>query len=205
MVGEADRAVNQSEIDDIASLLGIKSTRVTARQIAGDVGRYSNDVLPSGEVAKHIRIDEGLAPDTAAMVQSHELGHAVNDMAGIYNPATKYGEIPAQGLSKELSNLYDTLNNRFGPSDPLMPRIAKKQHTPQFDGYAEMDWNHERWAEAIRAYMRDPNFMKTVAPKTAARIREYVNANQNLNKVIQFNSAAGTGLLGGLYEPEREP
>jgi hypothetical protein len=31
-------------------------------------------------------------------------------------------------------------------------------------------------AEAIRAYMADPNYLKTVAPKTAAAIRAAVNA-----------------------------
>ena len=51
----------------------------------------------------------------------------------------------------------------------------------------------------MRAYMTDPNYMKTVAPKTAARIREFVNPNPRLNKTIQFNSllapALGSGLL----------
>ena len=43
-------------------------------------------------------------------------------------------------------------------------------------------------AEAIRAYMADPNYIKTVAPQTAARIRQYVNSEPRLNHVIQFNS-----------------
>ena len=45
--------------------------------------------------------------------------------------------------------------------------------------------------EAIRAYMTDPNYLKTVAPKTAARIREFVNSHPTLSKNIQFNSLAG--------------
>lgn len=56
-------------------------------------------------------------------------------------------------------------------------------------------------AEASRAYMVDPNWLKTVAPKTAARIREYVNSHPELSKIIQFNSLAaasigGSSLLG---------
>jgi hypothetical protein len=43
-------------------------------------------------------------------------------------------------------------------------------------------------AEAIRAYMADPNYLKTVAPKTAAAIRKAVNAHPFLSKVIQFNA-----------------
>jgi hypothetical protein len=43
-------------------------------------------------------------------------------------------------------------------------------------------------AEAIRAYIQDPNYLKTVAPKTAAAIRKAVNGNPRLSKAIQFNS-----------------
>ena len=32
----------------------------------------------------------------------------------------------------------------------------------------------------------------TVAPKTAARIRAYVNEHKDLKHIIQFNSAVGT-------------
>ncbi len=42
--------------------------------------------------------------------------------------------------------------------------------------------------EAARAYMADPNYLKTDAPKTAARIREYVSPNPLTNRHIQFNS-----------------
>jgi hypothetical protein len=51
-------------------------------------------------------------------------------------------------------------------------------------------------ADAIRAYMADPNYLKTVAPKTAARIREFVNENPRLSKIIQFNSLAGGAVTG---------
>jgi hypothetical protein len=42
-------------------------------------------------------------------------------------------------------------------------------------------------AEAIRAYMQNPNYMKTVAPNVARRIRAAVNPNPNINTIIQFN------------------
>ena len=45
--------------------------------------------------------------------------------------------------------------------------------------------------EAVRAYMADPNYLKTVAPKTAAAIRAAVNTHPQLSKIIQFNSLAG--------------
>ena len=51
-----------------------------------------------------------------------------------------------------------------------------------------MEWLAEYIAEAIRTYMIDPNYIKSVASDTAARIREYVNSNPRLNKMLQFNS-----------------
>jgi hypothetical protein len=43
----------------------------------------------------------------------------------------------------------------------------------------------------IRAYLADPNYLKTVAPKTAAAVREAVNSHPVLSKIIQFNTMAG--------------
>jgi len=57
----------------------------------------------------------------------------------------------------------------------------------------------ELWAEAIRAYKQDPNYMKTVAPNAAALIREHWNSNPTLRRILHFNSVgAGAGL--GSYQ-----
>jgi hypothetical protein len=53
-------------------------------------------------------------------------------------------------------------------------------------------------AEAIRAYLADPNYIKTVAPKTAAAIREAVNSNPRLSKILQFNTIAGLAAKNGI-------
>jgi len=69
----------------------------------------------------------------------------------------------------------------------------------------------EYMAEAIRAYMVDPNYIKTVAPQTAARIRQYVNSEPRLNHVIQFNSGgspvppAGASLAPVDHDPFSRP
>jgi hypothetical protein len=50
--------------------------------------------------------------------------------------------------------------------------------------------------EAVRTYVVNPNWIKTMAPRTAARIREWVNTHPELSKIIQFNSlVAGSGGL----------
>lgn len=123
-------------------------------------------------------------------VQAHETGHLIDDL-------TFGGAIPTAGLKKELATLFENQNTGgwFKPGRGM---------TPQGMGYKGDDVDRELIAEAIRAYMRDPNYIKTVAPKTAARIREYVNANPNLNKVIQFNSMGGGVAAAGYGLQDQE-
>jgi hypothetical protein len=65
---------------------------------------------------------------------------------------------------------------------------------PEHFGYRGSDVQRELIAEAIRAYMADPNYLKTVAPETAKAIRAAVNNNPRLNRTIQFN-------IGGVPVP----
>lgn len=99
------------------------------------------------------------------------------------------GEIPVAGLSRELAFVYDAL-------------LTGQERTRNFTGPQHLRYRgdevpREYIAEASRAYMVDPNWLKTVAPKTAARIREYVNSHPELSKIIQFNSLAATGIGSG--------
>jgi hypothetical protein len=58
---------------------------------------------------------------------------------------------------------------------------------PEQRGCFDVDAQAELMAEAIRAYLQNPNYLKTVVPNVAARIRGAVNANPDLNRIIQFN------------------
>ena len=44
--------------------------------------------------------------------------------------------------------------------------------------------------------MADPNYLKSVAPKTAAAIRKHVNAHPELSRTIQFNVDPSAALPG---------
>lgn len=58
-------------------------------------------------------------------------------------------------------------------------------------------------AEAVRAYMADPNYLKTTAPETAAQVRDYVNGNARLKDTIQFNSDNKPSILGAAIAQRR--
>jgi hypothetical protein len=190
-VGGVDQGLTAEQIDGVARSLAIPRYGAprTGPDLKGDAGRYI------GGPERKIFVDQSLTPVQTDRVFSHEVAHAIDDLA-MAQLGPGGSRIPTNGLSKELARVYEDLNTagwfKLG-----------RGMTPKGQGYAANQTDAELMAEAVRAYMRDPNYLKTVAPNTAARIREYVNANPNLNKTIQFNSlapAAGAGLLGaGLF------
>jgi len=123
-------------------------------------------------------------------VVAHELGHAIDRIARVYPEEG----IPQKGIETELRNVYHIMN-----TGQDSPRYPQQMIGPEDFGYRKReDIARELMAEAIRAYKADPNFMKTVAPNAAARIRKYVNNNWRLNKFIQFNTLAPFGAAGAL-------
>jgi hypothetical protein len=134
------------------------------------------------------------------MVALHEIGHLLDDRVPM--PLSAGGSrIPTDGIKKELRSVYEPLNTpgNFKPGKGLQPKDF---------GYPAKEVDAEYMAEAIRAYMRDPNWIKTVAPSAAKRIREYVNSNPKLNQVVHFNALApvgAAGLLGASLLSEEQP
>ena len=88
----------------------------------------------------------GLSPAAAEKVIAHEFGHLVDDIAG---------RVPSAGLNAELRRVYNTLNTGQERTRHLTG--------PQHMGYRGDDVPKELMAEAIRAYMANPSYLKTVA------------------------------------------
>ena len=116
------------------------------------------------------------------LTTAHEFGHAIDHLAGNLSknlPRTEIGELR-----------YDYSTLRSGSEH----RPFRLQ--PEGFGYRPDQVNEELLAEGLRAYMANPNYFKTVAPQTAAKIRAAVNDNPRLKKIIQFNSLGAAGLIG---------
>jgi hypothetical protein len=61
-------------------------------------------------------------------------------------------------------------------------------------------------SSALRAYMIDHNYLKTVALKMTTVIRAPINDKPRLNKIIQFNAGGppiGIGAMNGNSSDER--
>jgi hypothetical protein len=182
-VGGVDRAIPASAFDEIATAgTGAGISRVAQGSLGGDLGRVP--VHPITRQPLGVRLAVG-ANDKVA---GHEIGHVIDQVAG---------EIPTKGLAEELQGVYNSLNNGKRNIANTDAHASAKPFLPQHNGYKSDDIPRELMAEAIRAYMADPNYLKTVAPQAAAAIRKAVNGNEKLRGVIQFNSL---GLLasGGL-------
>jgi hypothetical protein len=132
-----------------------------------------------------VSIDAGLAPRYEHIAASHELGHVLRFLT----------RLPmSDAAQRELRALFNTMNNPNRTPDGLNAAPSNVV-TPETFGYSTQSAlaglnpaEEEYFAEAFRAYMTDPNFLKSVAPNLAAAIRDAVNSHPRLRRVIQFNS-----------------
>jgi hypothetical protein len=180
VVGGGDEALAPAQYDAVtAGAIGSVPAGVTARALPrGSVGVY-RELRGESAPERSIGFLSSLPPAKAEKVVAHEMGHMVDELVG---------RIPTAGIDTELRQLYNTL----GTGQERTRHLTGPQHV----GYRGDAVPRELMAEAIRGYMADPNYLKTVAPKTAAAIRAAVNSHPTLSKVIQFNTMAAL-LLGG--------
>jgi hypothetical protein len=144
-------------------------------------------------------------------VAAHEIAHGINDRAGRFRGVRLGNSIPiGSGQSTELKTIYNDLNNRqLADARARNPDVDPAEvywgtgFTPRDRGYSAVQAPSEYMTEAIRAYLADPNYLKTVAPRVAAAIRKAVNAHPELSRIIQFNSALATLGLADSGREER--
>jgi hypothetical protein len=175
--------------------LDAKDARQTAESLVDYVGPGRGAELPRGavgayrrervgdDISREILIDENLSSDGIVRVARHELGHAIDEIAG---------DISTTGIRKELDQIYHDLND----APHRVGKTSNRTSPKNFRYKAGPDTEKELIAESLRAYMEDPNYLKTVAPKTAKRIRESINNNPRIKNIIQFNTIGGLGLTG---------
>ena len=123
---------------------------------------------------------------SASNILAHMLGHIMDYRAGHLQDDTDAGQaIPAidqENIDDELRYIYNDLGNVALMEARLLEPSVEPHHKPEYRGFGPEQRGcfgaHARaelMAEAIRAYMQDPNYIKTVAPNVAARIRAAVD------------------------------
>jgi hypothetical protein len=190
-LGGTDEAFTPAEIDAVATAVtGHIPETVAARQIRRSAGVFRIDYDAAGTPVYKILVDRALSPAQKDRVVAHEVGHVIDHFA-----APRRG-IPQQGIKAELNRNYNT----------GVTGQERERHLtlPKHEGYRPDKAAGELMAEAIRAYLTDPNYVKTVAPETAKAIRAAVNAHPTLSKIIQFNTIAGLAATNGI-DPDALP
>lgn len=179
-VGADDEGLGKTSVAQIAEALAGTVRPASGRELGGYAGRYRHGT--NSEIA----YDQSLPSGQQLRVIAHETGHAVDEIAG---------QVPTAGLADELRVVYsDLATGQQGRTRNLTE--------PKHMGYSTAEAPREMMAEAIRAYMIDPNYLKSVAPKTAARIREHINTNPRVSRVVQFNTLAP---IGGQPSSDAQP
>jgi hypothetical protein len=209
-LGGADEALTPAQLDAVVQeAIGALPEAVTPRALPrGTIGAYRIVAGPE-KIERSIGVRRDLPPDVKNKIVAHETGHMIEDLAGA---------IPQDGLKTELKTIYNDLNNSYlakaraqNPDvDPAKAYWGTGVTPEKTFGYAKADAPPEYMAEAIRAYLADPNYIKTVAPKTAAAIRAAVNARPTLSRIIQFNTIAGLAAMNGIDQnslpiPRQQP
>lgn len=132
-----------------------------------------------------VSIDDDLDPRSQHIAASHELGHVLRFLT----------QLPMNDAARrELRTVFNTMNNpkrtpdgsNAAPGSVVTPETFGYQNRSRLEGLDPVE--EEYFAEAFRAYIADPNFLKSVAPNLAAAIRGAVNSHPRLRRVIQFNS-----------------
>lgn len=180
-VREGDVGIPPNDARKIAeALVGTSPAEVPRSVLGRNLGTYDS---------RGIRYRDDLDDLAKTKVINHELGHAIDEISG---------QIKSDGIKSELARLYSgSVSGDFDRTRNLT--------LPEHVGYRKAESDREMMAEAIRIYMTDPNYLKTVAPKTAKRIRETVNTNPKIARTLQFNSLIAGGILSGAaYNQEAE-
>lgn len=192
-VSGADEAIPAAELDALAeAIIGRRHEVVHPTSLGTDLGRFRGEYDPSGRLVRRIRLRDGLSPETSRHVLGHEVGHALTDFS---DPIAAVG-FSHERVNKALGQVYHDLNDAsWRRGQPTRPGLQTK---PEDFGYVGRKVPPEYTAEAVRAYLENPNYLKSVSPEVAKRIRAMVNSDPRLNKIIQFNAS---GLPIGLGQP----
>ena len=207
-LGGDDQAIAPAQLDEVAkALTGNYPVGVAAREIKGNAGMFRVAYDPAGRPVHRILVDRA-QPQARDKLAAHEIGHALEYFAG------RAQGLPQQGLRTELRAVYNDLNNpdlaarrAVNPGVDPASNAVLRNWGPERQGYRGSQVDRELMAEALRAYMSNPNYLKTAAPRAAA-IRQAVNSHPWLSRIVQFNSLAGmlgAGSMAGATPPGAPP
>jgi hypothetical protein len=188
-------ALSPDQIREIGKRIGVTYEEVEPHEIPGYAGLVAIDTDQAGDLVRAAaKIDKTLDADDFANAFAHETSHVIDIIAR---------QIPIDGIEDELRFVYSVQRKGYGWGEPLGPEDF---------GYRPDQLREELIAEGLRAYLRTPDWFKSVAPNTAKRFRAMINSNPKINPYLQLNSLVpaggagiGVGAMFGSKDERREP
>lgn len=181
--GKPDEPISPEDMQKAMLPLDISFTPMSPLAFPPGTTGYFMRPDPRGKPkGGYIFVDNSRGLPAQEISMAHEFGHAIDHFAKYFSDNLTPEEIG------ELRLVYGTLRT----SPKYLPLLRQ----PESFRYQPDKVNRELVAEGLRAYMANPNYFKTMAPKAAAKIRAVVNSNDRLKRVIQFNSLLAAGLIG---------
>jgi len=179
------RSVNGEDIglggEDVRAIATLLAGQEPIPTLVKDLPRNTSGTYRHGSAGatREIRYKASLSEGAADETIGHELGHMIDEVAG---------QIETKGAVKEFDRVWGELySGQFYRKGRGLPKPIKA-------GYSKEEAPREAVAETIRAYMQDPNYVKSVAPKAAQKIRAAVNSHEEISKIIQFNAGGHASL-----------
>ncbi len=186
---KADERLSPDDIKNAIAQLNIPLAYVDPGVLRDGIGGlygHHSPTAPFGDISISTRYKSS----DQNIFTAHEFGHAIDYLAG---------DLSATLTPDEIFELRDVYNDLRGGAKKGAP-----WRQPE-DAYSWDEVNLELIAEGLRAYMTNPNYFKTVAPKAAAKFRAAVNESPFLKKVIQLNSLGAIGVIGaGVRSQDRD-
>jgi hypothetical protein len=147
---------------------------------------FDNDGIPTG-----FRVLRTLSPRDKAVATTREFANAI--VAQI-RPWREFDYFSPLSRRFEMRHVYNELGNpkRIGGR----PDKDARPFTPADRGYSADETPWEYLTEAVRGYLTEPGWLKSVAPDTAKALRQIARDNFSFRKFLHFNALAPM-LLGG--------
>jgi hypothetical protein len=185
--GGPDVGLFNKQIIDARKDLGIQ---LRLGSLNGALGEYAH-AQPKTRGKPLIQLEKSLSPEHMATALRHEMGHGIHDLSG--KVAGKFDDVLSLIPQTEREALFGNYHRMATGTEPTLSSLDA---APKAFGYLTKKLSdREIAADAISAYLHDPNYLKTIAPEFARVVRQRVNSHPELSKHVQFNANPGESAI----------
>jgi hypothetical protein len=191
-LGGPDVPLLEEDFHDFAKLLtdkrgGLKE--VEPHEMKRPGSRAETDFDKDG-IPTEFRVLRTLSPKDRAAAATREFANAI---AAWIRPFREYDSF-SPFSRMEMRRVYNELGNPKRIEG--RPDKDARPFTPADRGYSADETPWEYLAEAVRGYLTEPGWLKSVAPRTAKDLRQIARDHVWLKKFLHFNALAPM-MLGG--------